>query len=265
MVEQRLVVADTSMLARDLGAFAIWLKDLRRQFPDRPIIGFADNFHHYDIRSGGPSEGEGRLQYIARYAKDLAIKYRCTLVMTMELPKESLKPGVRPRISTIKGSASMAYEASANIGVYNDMKDFGTKSVLTWEDKKDQEVVEGPTGEKITRPKIKPIIELVFDKSKIYRGFDGVIYYKLDPATGRYDEEPACQQGHWENVAQAQLQETKTDYDGPGPGGEGQKKKAYPTGEPPVSDDLGQQHSISQTLMKKLTHLPPAAAPRPMR
>src|SRR5437764_12090861 len=102
LVEQRLIVADTSMLPRDLGSFAVWLRDLRRQFPDRPIIGFADNFHHYGIRAGGPSDGEGRLQYISRYAKDLTIKYHCTLVMTMELPKESLKPGIRPRVSTIK-------------------------------------------------------------------------------------------------------------------------------------------------------------------
>jgi len=235
---------------------AVWLRDLRRQFPDRPILGFADNFHHYDIRAGGPSDGEGRLQYIGRYAKDLTIKYHCTLVMTMELPKESLKPGIRPRVSTIKGSASMSYEASANIGVYNDMKDFGAKSQLTWDDKKDMEVVEGPAGEKLTQPKKKPVVELVFDKSKIYKGFDGVIYYRLDPATGRYDEEPAHRQKEWELLA---LQgpvggETKTDYEGPtdysggykgkpfnAGGAGGWKKKGPGMGKPHVTDDLGQQ------------------------
>ena len=229
------------------------MRDLRRQFPDRPIIGFADNFHHYDIRGGGPSDGEGRLQYISRYAKDLCIKYRCTLVMTMELPKDSLKPGIRPRISTIKGSASMAYEASANIGVYNDAKDFGAKSQLVWEDKNDIEVVEGPAGEKLNQPKKKPIVELVFDKSKIYKGFDGVIYYRLDPATGRYDEEPGHRQKEWETLSmQGPVEETKTDYDSSDYGGgyKGKpfkgawKKKGPGMGKPHVSDDVGQQAII---------------------
>lgn len=166
----------------------MWLKDLRKQFPQRPIIGFADNFHHYDIRTGAPSEGEGRLQFISRYAKDLTIKYHCTLVMTMELPKDSLKPGIRPRISTMKGSSSMSYDASANIGVYNDLKDFGARSNLVWLDPNDLEEFENAAGLKGKRPKRKPVIELVFDKSKIYKGYDGVIYFKLDPATGRFEE-----------------------------------------------------------------------------
>lgn len=159
-----------------------------RQFPSRPIIIFADNFAHYDIRSGAPSEGEGRTQYIARYAKDLTIKYRCTALMTMELPKDSLRPGVRPRAATIKGTSSIAYEASANIGVYNDLKDYGPKATLFWEDKKDTELYTGPTGEILTRPIKKPVIELVFDKSKIFKGFDGVIYYHLDPMSGHFEE-----------------------------------------------------------------------------
>src|SRR4051794_3639975 len=134
----------------------MWLKDLRKQFPNRPIIGFADNFHHYDIRAGAPSEGEGRLQFISRYAKDLTIKYQATLVMTMELPKDSLKPGVRPRMSTMKGSSSMAYDASANIGVYNDLKDFGARSQLYWEDPNDLEEYENEAGLSGKRPKKKP-------------------------------------------------------------------------------------------------------------
>ncbi len=161
------------MLPRDIGALAVWLRDLRKQFPDRPIVAFADNFHHYDCRQGGPSEGEGKVQYLARYAKDLAIRHHATLIMTMELPMWALKPGVRPRISTLKGSTAMAYEASANIGVYNDLKDFGSKSMLVWEDKNELEEYELPDGTKQKRPVKKPVIELVFDKSKIFKGFDG--------------------------------------------------------------------------------------------
>ncbi len=191
------------MLPRDIGALAVWLRDLRKQFPDRPIVAFADNFHHYDCRQGGPSEGEGKVQYLARYAKDLAIRHHATLIMTMELPMWALKPGVRPRISTLKGSTAMAYEASANIGVYNDLKDFGQKSMLVWEDKNELEEYELPDGTKQKRPVKKPVIELVFDKSKIFKGFDGTIYYHLDPGSGRYQECPPWAQARYERLARA--------------------------------------------------------------
>lgn len=203
----RLGAADSSVLPRDIGALATYIRDLRRQWPDRPLVIFADNFAHYDIRHGAPSEGEGRVSYIARFAKDLAIKYHTTLLMTMELPKTSLSPGIRPRVVNIKGSASIAYEASANIGVYNDLKDFGHKATLHWDDSNDLEEYTGPTGETLTRKRRKPIIELVFDKSKIYKGFDGTIYYRLYPETGRYEECSREEQSHYESVAQQPKEE----------------------------------------------------------
>jgi hypothetical protein len=242
VASQRLGAADSSVLPRDVAALGTYLRDLRRQFPDRPLIVFADNFAHYDIKHGAPSEGEGRVQFIARFAKDLAIKYHATLLMTMELPKESLKPGIRPRVSNIKGSASIAYEASANIGVYNDLKDYGHKAALYWDDGDDIEQYAGPSGETLTRKKRKPVIELVFDKSKIYKGFDGTLYYKLRPETGRYEECSAALQSQYETLAQMPKEE-EIFYQKPYGGGNGQSgyqkapPKAPPTPVPTESDD----------------------------
>ena len=115
-------------------------------------------------------------------AKRIANTYDVCNIMTMELPKPSLKPGDRPRMSNIKGSAGISYDSSANIGIYNDMKDFRELSNMVWKDK------EGA---------IKPVIEMVFDKSKIASGFDGNIYYKLDPMSGRCDEIPEGEQAGW--------------------------------------------------------------------
>lgn len=207
IVSQRFGAADSSVLPRDIGALATYVRDLRRQFPQRPLVIFADNFAHYDIRHGAPSEGEGRTQFIARFAKDLAIRYDTAIIMTMELPKESLKPGVRPRVSSIKGTSSIAYEASANIGVYNDLKDYGPKATLYWEDKNDQETYIGPNEESLLRPKRKPVIELVFDKSKLFKGFDGCIYYKLYPETGHYEECSGSDQTFYSTVAQEPKEE----------------------------------------------------------
>jgi DNA primase len=198
---QRLIAADTKILPRDLGALTMALRDIRKLFPTRPLIVFGDNFHHYDFRnSSAPSEGEAKTAYIARYGKELTVRYSCTIFMTMELTKKDLDPGVRPRISTLKGSSAMAYEASGNIGVYNDMKDFGPKSLMYWEDPNNLEAVLGPGGITEMKPAKKPIVELVFDKSKIYKGYDGVIYFRLDPRTGRYEE--CTDQAHWEQMAQ---------------------------------------------------------------
>lgn len=106
----------------------------------------------------------------------------------MELGKDALQPGVRPKVGMIKGSATVSYDSSANISVYNDFKDFSRRATLVWEDPNDLEEFENEAGVKGTRPKKKPVVELGFDKSKIYKGFDGVIYFKLDPPTGRFEE-----------------------------------------------------------------------------
>ena len=57
------------------------------------------------------------------------------ILMTTEFPKSALTTGTRPRLANIKGTSGVAYDANANFGIYNDLKDRGeNKSTLIWQD-----------------------------------------------------------------------------------------------------------------------------------
>jgi replicative DNA helicase len=182
MVEtDRFLPLDVTMLPRTITSLEAKVKELRRAYPSRPIVVFGDNFHLYQTMGNGNSSDEAGVRALSMASKTLANTHGICLMMTMELPKASLKPGERPRIMNIKGSAGVSYDSSANIGVYNDLKDFREYAQLVWND--------GGV--------IKPVVEVVFDKSKLDTGFDGNIYYKFYPESGYYEEIPEEEQGQW--------------------------------------------------------------------
>lgn len=182
MIENELLVPDDiSTLPGSLTALGGRIKALRQKFPDRNLIVMGDNFHLYDLP--GYKEGEEKVRHKSMYAKELANRYHCTILMTMELPKFALAAGVRPRVRSIKGSSGMSYDSSLNIGVYNDLKDFGPHATIV---NKINGAIDPATEEAEYR---QPIIELVFDKSKI-NSFDGVLYYALEPRSGHMRELP---------------------------------------------------------------------------
>jgi len=172
---------DISNLAPTLPALENRIKALRQKFPERKLVVVGDNFHLYDLP--GSQDGESKTRHMSMFVKGLANKYHATIIMTMELPKTALMPGVRPRVRAIKGTSGIAYDSSLNIGVYNDIKDFGESAKLV---DIQHEFYDPSTNAK---PYRRPILELVFDKSKI-NAFDGTIYYQLEPRSGRMDECP---------------------------------------------------------------------------
>jgi DNA primase len=177
----RFLPLDVTMLPRTINSLEAKVKSLRTKHPSKPIFTLGDNFHLYQDGMGSP-DVESKTRNMSMACKTMANTLETCLMMTMELPKGSLKPGERPRMANIKGTAGISYDSSANLGVYNDMKDFRELSNMVWKDK------DGI---------IKPVVELVFDKSKIASGFDGNIYYKLDPQSGRFDEIPESEQAAW--------------------------------------------------------------------
>jgi hypothetical protein len=182
MVEsERLIPLDVTMLHRTLPSLEAKVRSVRIQHPSRPMLVISDNFHLYQDGMGSP-DGEAKTRNMSMGFKTLANTYDVCLMATMELPKGALKPGERPRMINIKGTAGAGYDSSGNIGVYNDLKDFREESDLVWKDKDDV---------------LKPIIELVFDKSKLLNGFDGNIYYKFHPESGYLEEIPETEQAHW--------------------------------------------------------------------
>jgi hypothetical protein len=179
-VENELFIPeDISTLAPTLPALENRIKAFRQKYPERKLVVIGDNFHLYDLP--GSQDGESKTRNMSMFVKGLCNKYHTTIMMTMELPKSALLPGVRPRVRAIKGTSGIAYDSSLNIGVYNDSKDFNESAKLI--DLRPTEY-DPSTG---YIPYHRPILELVFDKSKV-NSFDGVIYFRMEPRSGRMDE-----------------------------------------------------------------------------
>jgi DNA primase len=191
---ERLILADVAGLPPQLPALEQWIRTIRMKFPNKSLVVMGDNFHLYDLPGWEP--GEAKTREMSMFVKRMTTEHHCTILMTCELPKGSMKAGTRPRLSNIKGTSGVAYDANCNFGIYNDMKDRGDKITnVYWEDFDaiNDHVGVDSSGGDIGAPK-RPILEVVIDKSKI-SDFDGSIYYRLDPVTGHVDE---CAEGEQE-------------------------------------------------------------------
>lgn len=200
--EERLLLYDICVLDATVSALQELCSRLRKQHPERPIVMFCDNFHLYRGSASREESDQQHVRALSAAFKELTTRHRLTLVATMELPKAALEPGRRPRLANIKGSAGIAYDSSANIGIYNDLKDMRAQAVLR------REVpVEGwqlSCGVH-QATEVRPVLEFVFDKSKVNNGFDGSLYFDFDPMSGRVSE--CADQEHWKEVAEAQIAE----------------------------------------------------------
>lgn len=180
---ERLILADVAGLSPQLPALEVWIRSIRAKFPQKALVVLGDNFHLYDLPGYEP--GENKTREMSMFVKRMTTQHRCSIMMTAELPKASLKAGDRPRLCNIKGTSGIAYDANANFGIYNDMKDYGeSRAKLYWDD------IHATGGESSDIPR-RPIIEVVIDKSKI-SDFDGSIFFRLNPVTGNMTE---CEDG----------------------------------------------------------------------
>lgn len=189
--QERICPIDINFAVATLPSLERQIKRLRESYPDAALVVFMDNFHLYQDTQN--RDGEISTRAMSMACKTLVNRYNVTIIATMELPKQALQPGQRPRLINIKGSSGMSYDANVNIGVYNDLKDFRENAALTWNDSK-----QGQDGNmEYVR---KPILEMVFDKSKV-NSFDGNIYYRMDPDSGNLMEESESAQIDWAKKA----------------------------------------------------------------
>jgi hypothetical protein len=200
--EERLILADATTLPATIPAFEGWVKALRHQHPDRSLVAFGDNFHLYDLP--GVDDGERKTRLMSSHIKNIANTQHATILMTMELPKESLRPGVRLRVANIKGTSGISYDANINMGVYNDLKDFPKTSEMVWKDNNDMEAVAMPGGACTRIARSKPILELVFDKVKVDSNFDGSIFHRFNPYSAELMECTAAEQTDYMGRAYSQ-------------------------------------------------------------
>ena len=199
---ERLFLYDISVLDATIAALTSLCARLRKQYPDRPIVLFCDNFHLYRGSASREESDQQHVRALSAAFKELTTRFRLTLIATMELPKAALEPGRRPRLSNIKGSAGIAYDSSANIGIYNDLKDMRSQAVL----KREIEIVPMEISASTHQTtEVRPVLEFVFDKSKINNGFDGSLYFDFNPNSGRVDE--CLDQEKWKELAEQQTAE----------------------------------------------------------
>jgi DNA primase len=183
--DEKLVLADINLLPGSLPALESWLKIIRQRFPNERIVCMGDNFALYQLEVESDSEAV-RARRKSMFVKRLANEYQACLFMTCELTKESLKPGMRPRMGNIKDTQGVAYDADANLGVYNDLKDRGDSADLVWGDPNELVRVSVEGVEQMA-PRRKPVLELVCDKNKL-SDYDGCIYYEFDQVTAEMRE-----------------------------------------------------------------------------
>lgn len=203
---EKLILADIAILPATLPAYETWVRTIRNKHPNRRLVGMGDNFHLFDL--AGYEPGESKTRAMSMFIKRLANQYDATMIFTTELPKESLRAGVRPRIKTIKGTSGVAYDANANFGIYNDLKDMGERATVFWEGP--LETVIGPNGEQSFSPRRMPVIELVIDKSKL-SGFDGTIYFRLNPDSGHLEECDEAEQARFRAATALYLNSPNSD------------------------------------------------------
>jgi DNA primase catalytic core len=189
--QERLIAVDTEDLPGDVMALRSWARELRQQHPDRTMILIGDNFHLYDMQT--QETGEGKTRGISRAINEMLNTLHITGLFTMEIPKEQLKPGIRPTYLNLKGSGGLSFDAKVNISVYNELQDLGNESCLHWANSRRMEKILGPNGEELIQPRKCPVIEIICDKNKV-TGEKATLFYHLDDRSGHMEECPVVLQ-----------------------------------------------------------------------
>jgi replicative DNA helicase len=106
LMSERLLIHDTSELSGDVNLLESRAAELRKRYPTRSIVVYADNFHLYE-NSASSREKDGFVRELSKRFKNMANALHVSVMATMELPKNALAPGMRPRLHNIKGSAKV--------------------------------------------------------------------------------------------------------------------------------------------------------------
>jgi hypothetical protein len=203
--DERLILADQAILDSDLNSLDRWVRQIRRKYPERNMVVIGDNFHLFTMR--GYEEGENKVREMSKFISSMPTRHGLTTLFSMEIPKEILKPGVRPLYTNIKNSGGISFDSKLNMGVYQDLQDF-SDSQLTWLSPNYMERIIGPNNEEIIREKPMPIMEIIVDKNKV-TGERRTIFYRLEPDSGRMTECSPAEQFELKDKAIASVKANK--------------------------------------------------------
>lgn len=184
--EERLIISDINLLPGSLPALEVWMKQIRTRFPNDAIVLMGDNFAQYQLETPDPSD-TARAKAKSQFIKRLANNYQACMFITAELAKDSLKPGVRPKVAAIIGTQGLAYDSDCSAGIYNDLKDRGDSADLVWLDPNELVPTSNGEGHLLMAPRRKPVLEMVVDKNKL-SDWDGSIFFEFDNVTAELRE-----------------------------------------------------------------------------
>ena len=211
--DERLIMADQASLTNDLAAHERWIRDIRRAHPKSHMIAVGDNFHLFDMP--GMEPGEGKMREMSKFIANLPVKHGITSMFTMELPKEFLRPGVRPKYTDSKGSGGIAFDSKVNMGIYQDLQSQGNDSDMVWTSLDQMEEVVDPSRAPGMAPKRLPIVEVIVDKNKV-TGRKKTIFFELEPLSGKMTECTPVQQSALQLRLDTAAANRKKQYQGGG-------------------------------------------------
>ena len=93
-------------------------KEIRRRNSHGSFVSIGDNFHLFDMP--GMEPGEGKVREMSKFISGLPTKHGITTMFTMELPKDILRPGTRPKYTDSKNSGGIAFDSKVNMNVYQE-------------------------------------------------------------------------------------------------------------------------------------------------
>ena len=183
--DERLILADQSVLVNSLTAHERWIKEIRRRNQGSYLVSIGDNFHLFDMP--GMEPGENKVREMSKFISNLPTKHGITTMFTMELPKDTLRAGIRPRYTDSKNSGGISFDSKVNMNIYQELQDLGDESTLIWKSPDYMQEVIAPDGtpQMVERP--LPIVEVIVDKNKV-TGQVKTIFYRLEPMCGRVEE-----------------------------------------------------------------------------
>jgi len=109
------ILADQSVLVNSLTAHERWIKEIRRRNQGSYLVSIGDNFHLFDMP--GMEPGENKVREMSKFISNLPTKHGITTMFTMELPKDTLRAGIRPKYTDSKNSGGISFDSKVNMNI----------------------------------------------------------------------------------------------------------------------------------------------------
>lgn len=194
MKNGQLRVIDSPMTGGRLSVADKALQRLRRAYPTAKIVLFLDNFHNLeDFSENGSGQGREKWAALAQQMRNIATRDRILIFSTIEYIK--MQDGTKPSNNNLAESRRMEYISDGVIHLVNHSHEFRNRPracVVNWVDTHDVET-RVTDGVAYPAPKVKPVVEMMFGKSKI-NSFKGSIFTKFNPDLSTFIEATEAEQ-----------------------------------------------------------------------